>query len=83
MIRSVARLDGTQTDLRPPLSYIDDLELRNGVERRPLRRVVGQHQDIHEALHGKTEVNTDPNYAGTWNLKHATGQALAYVQLRA
>lgn len=64
MIRSVARLDGPQTDLRP-LIYIDNLELRNGVERRPLCRVVGQHQDIHEALHGKTEVNTDPNYTGT------------------
>ncbi|MEU1813173.1 hypothetical protein [Micromonospora aurantiaca (nom. illeg.)] len=81
-IRSVARLDGPQTDLRP-LIHMDDLELRNGVERRPLCCVVGQRQDIHEALHGKTEVNTDPNYTGTWNPTHATGQALTYVQVRA
>lgn len=82
MVRSVARLDGPQTDLRP-LIHMDDLELGYDAERRPLCRVVGQHQDIHEALHGKTEVDTDPNYTGTWNPADATGQALAYAQLRA
>jgi hypothetical protein len=60
---------------------MDDLELGYGAERRPLCCVVGQHQDIHEALHGKTEVHTDPNYTGAWNPAPATGQALAYAQL--
>jgi hypothetical protein len=34
-------------------------------------------------FHGKTEVDTDPDHTRTWNPAHATGQALAYLQLRA
>ncbi|WCN81548.1 hypothetical protein [Micromonospora sp. LH3U1] len=82
MIRSVARLDGPETYLRP-LTHMNDFELGYGAERRPLCRVIRQHQDIHEALHGKTEVDTDPDHTRIWNPEHATGPALAHVQLRA